>query len=203
MAKFLAKNNKMFKFCVESTKAVTDRFKKIQSLRHILEKLRKENVHYKESLMARFLVADLGGLKINEMEDFLFAKSKSFYSERHGFYWSTSHKGAWLAASINRGPIGVDLEINRKRCPELFDIFSKEEWLVLGHRNWKNFYKGWTAKEAALKVLSLNLENLKEIQILEKQRNRLLLRYFEKILTSQAFQRGKIIFSISRQNNDN
>ena len=70
-----------------------------------------------------------------------------------GFHWSVSHKPDYAAAIISTEPVGIDIERIKPRTSDHFDeVGSDEGWGVLGGRSLENFFKLWTAKEAALKA---------------------------------------------------
>ena len=103
-----------------------------------------------------------------------------------------SHKDDWIAVATSDKPVGIDIETNSERSTEVFRAFTDGEWQILGKRSWKNFYQGWTAKEAFLKAFSLKLENISDIRIIQRTTDTVFLSYEEnkaaaKILTEEEY----------------
>lgn len=162
------------------------------------EKLFKEKkgLTYKESLLGRLLAAKVAGIKPEELDDFLIKSLDSF--KYKGFYWSISHKKTGLAAVISDKPVGIDLEVLEARDEILWTTIKKVEWLVLGEKNWKNFYRIWTAKEAIIKTKLLGLPAVSRLTVVEKQGDNLVLNYRSKKLTARNYYRGNFIWAISQ-----
>jgi len=91
-----------------------------------------------------------------------------------GWHWSISHKHEWVAAVVAREPIGIDIEsIVPRRDELLFDkVADASEWALVGSRNWENFYRIWTAKEAVLKAKGLGIGHLLECRMLDITTNK-------------------------------
>lgn len=69
-----------------------------------------------------------------------------------GFHWSIAHKRDYVVAAIADHSVGVDVECIKPRSREHFDeVAEDKEWAVLGGRSLRDFFRLWTAKEAALK----------------------------------------------------
>ena len=90
-------------------------------------------------------------------------------------HFSISHKKNHVAIIVSEKPIGIDLEILKKRNKSLFTYFTEKEWKNLEGKNWKNFYFLWTAKEALIKKLKLKLDSVKDINLIKKEKNELTL----------------------------
>lgn len=77
------------------------------------------------------------------------------------WHWSISHKRQLAAAAIAQFPFGIDVEEFAPRRDDLLDqVASATEWAIMGGRNWRNFFRLWTAKEATLKANGLGIGNL-------------------------------------------
>ncbi|MDD2717103.1 MAG: 4'-phosphopantetheinyl transferase superfamily protein [Candidatus Wallbacteria bacterium] len=85
-----------------------------------------------------------------------------------GVYWSISHKLEMVAAVCATIPVGIDLEKIMPRSDGLFNYLATEkEWGLFRERNWENFFKLYTAKEALVKMSGEGVKDLKKC-ILQK-----------------------------------
>ncbi len=84
-----------------------------------------------------------------------------------GIHWSVSHKPSWTAGVVSDGPVGIDIEEIRPRRNELLfgKLATREEWDLVGGRTWDNFFRLWTANEAALKANGLGIGHLSECRV--------------------------------------
>jgi len=153
----------------------------------------------KESLLARFLIAQ------KVIEQF---KIKNFYPQfksngavkfdlQKKIYFSLSHKNDFVAIAVSRQEIGIDLEILKNRHKSLWNNFKTKEWEILKQKDWLNFYFLWTAKEALIKKLQLNLNALKQIFLQNKNKNILNLQFEKKIFPVKIFQKENLIYAIA------
>lgn len=85
--------------------------------------------------------------------------------------FNLSHSGNYLAVGIvSKGKIGLDLEINRAR-PSFFNIakqfFSESEqrWIQTQNDPLSTFWQLWVMREAALKLYSKGVWQMKQLQI--------------------------------------
>ena len=84
----------------------------------------------------------------------------------HGIYWSLSHKSRYVAAVVSSRPVGIDIEEILPRKEALYRYIAEEtEWALVGSRDWGNFFRYWTAKEAVLKATGAGLKDLKKTRI--------------------------------------
>jgi len=83
-----------------------------------------------------------------------------------GNYWSLSHKPQYVAAVVSKDKVGIDIEEMKPRTESLFAyVASDEEW-ELKEKSWDTFFRYWTAKEAALKVIGIGISGLKTCRII-------------------------------------
>lgn len=83
-----------------------------------------------------------------------------------GNYWSLSHKPHCVAAVVSRDKVGIDVEEMKPRTEPLFSyVAGDEEWALID-RSWDTFFRYWTAKEAALKVIGIGIGGLKTCRII-------------------------------------
>ena len=80
-------------------------------------------------------------------------------------FWSISHSKNYVAYAISENPVGVDIEEIKERDDGLLEIFLDGEYKIVGWKNWQNFYKLWTGKEAILKREWLSLDDMRLIQL--------------------------------------
>lgn len=82
-----------------------------------------------------------------------------------GIYWSLSHKSRCVAAVVSKNRIGIDVEVLKPRSESLFPYLASEEEWGLEERSWYTFFRYWTAKEAALKVIGIGIGGFKRCRI--------------------------------------
>ena len=82
-----------------------------------------------------------------------------------GNYWSLSHKPHCVAAVVSRDRVGIDVEEMKPRTEPLFSYVAGDEEWALVDRSWDTFFRYWTAKEAALKVIGIGIGGLKACRI--------------------------------------
>jgi 4'-phosphopantetheinyl transferase len=83
-----------------------------------------------------------------------------------GNYWSLSHKPKCVAAVVSNNRVGIDIEEMKPRTESLFaHMASDEEW-KLKEKSWDTFFRYWTAKEAALKVIGIGVSGLRTCRII-------------------------------------
>ena len=150
------------------------------------------------SLVARFLISKKAEEEFG-IKDFLPAhtevkKLKSLQKRKNGeIFFSISHKKNYVAVAISRKEIGIDLEILQERDKSLFNYFTEKEWSNLEGKNWQNFYILWTAKEALIKKLQLKLDNLRDINLIKKEGDKLTLQFARKNFLVESFRKGGLL----------
>lgn len=157
---------------------------------------KSHSVH--DSLLGRLLVAELARIPPERLDRFLAESLDDHHDRESGCFWSTSHKEGWIAAAVDDRPVGIDIETLRPRDPALFAVFSEAEWRLLGRKDWPDFYRGWTAKEAAIKVMSLGLERLSEIRVAAKDGDAMILAHGERRTTVEIFHQKDVIIAVAR-----
>ena len=189
---------------------IKKRVKKIEEIDFNLYGISQESLDYfkknkphsfRESLAGRILVAEIAAVHKTEINDFLKQSLTSFTFK--DFFWSMAHKNNFVSAGISDKPIGVDLEIIKKKDEILFDTLSEEEWEILGDKNWLNFYVGFSAKEAVLKLFSLEFDQLSHVLIRDKRDNNLILQHDNKEAFVNLEMQDDLVFAISWQNIEN
>lgn len=109
-----------------------------------------------------------------------------------------SHKDGWVAAAVHDQPVGIDIETTRPRDEALLANFNEDEWRLLGRKGWPEFYEGWTAKEAALKLWSLKLELISEIRLAAKDGDALILTRGELRATVDIHHQDGLVMAVAR-----
>lgn len=189
----------MFKIKLSKIENVSLRKYKIDPV--ILNELKnKKKDTLAASLAGRILIGELAKLSQKDFENFLSKSLVSFYFD--DFYWSISHKGKYVMTAICDKPIGIDLEINIERDIDLFSLFSNKEWKILGEKNWINFYRGYVAKESAIKLLGLGIEDFGSVVIFDNKGEYIFVEYKKQIVASKISELSDFIFGVSRQNID-
>lgn len=84
----------------------------------------------------------------------------------NGWHWSLSHGSRFVAATLSRSPIGVDVEeIRPRRTHVVPRVTSRDELELLGGFAWPAFVRVWTAKEAVLKRAGVGLAELSRCRL--------------------------------------
>jgi len=108
------------------------------------------------------LSAEKSGVRLGE----LLKDEKGVPCPIAGNYWSLSHKPKYVAAVVSKDKVGIDIEEMKPRTESLFaHVASDEEW-ELKEKSWDTFFRYWTAKEAALKVIGIGISGLKTCRII-------------------------------------
>jgi len=108
------------------------------------------------------LSAEKSGVRLGE----LLKDEKGAPCPVAGNYWSLSHKPKCVAAVVSKDKVGIDIEEMKPRTQSLFAyVASNEEW-ELKEKSWDTFFRYWTAKEAALKVIGIGISGLKTCRII-------------------------------------
>ncbi len=149
---------------------------KVQKCNNFFLKKAKNFFDYKiknmsdESIASRYLVIKLMEASNYHNISFLETLPSGAPKPISNLYWSISHKivskEIYIGVVISSEPIGIDIEYKKPRSCELLNFFSDKEYAILGDKNWLNFYKIWTAKEALIKKLNLELSQIKTIKFL-------------------------------------
>jgi len=84
----------------------------------------------------------------------------------NGYYWSVTHKPAYIGAVFSSSPIGVDIEKKRPMSEAMFaKIADKTEWELGNEEKETLFFRYWTAKEAVLKAAGVGMSGLSQCRI--------------------------------------
>ncbi len=84
-------------------------------------------------------------------------------------YWSISHSENYGAFIISDTQAGIDIAEIRERNSSLFSTHSDQEYILLWGKNWNNFYILWTAKEAIIKSIGGELDDMRDIWLIYSQ----------------------------------
>lgn len=85
-----------------------------------------------------------------------------------GVHWSLSHTRVWVAAALDRAPIGVDVESLRlPRGPRETALSDAERALLADASLELAFTRCWTAKEAVLKLVGVGLLELGRCRLVD------------------------------------
>lgn len=124
--------------------------------------------------------------------------------QSNGNYWSLSHKPKCVAAIVSDKAIGIDVEEIKPRPKSAFDLVaSNEEWELGGDRSWDNFFRYWTAKEAALKAIGIGMSGLKKCRVVSiPDENHVLLDYQDRIFRIEQLYYQNHIVSVLKDNNE-
>jgi phosphopantetheinyl transferase len=82
-------------------------------------------------------------------------------------YWSLSHSDNFVAYIIASYPVGIDIVDVVIRDPSLLESHSEAEYLLLGGKDWYNFYILWSAKETIIKLCGWALDDMCDIHLRE------------------------------------
>jgi len=151
-----------------------------------------------ESLAARFLISQKVKKEFGIENFFPRFKKSGAPKIYQNIFFSLSHKESFVAVAIGKQKIGIDLEILKQRDEILWKRFSENEWEILGEKNWRNFYFLWTAKEALIKKLTLDLDALGEIFLQNEKQNQLVLQFNKTNFLVKISQKENLICAIAK-----
>ena len=119
-----------------------------------------------------------------------------------GNYWSLSHKPKYVAAVVSKDKVGIDIEEMKPRTESLFShVASDEEW-ALKEKTWDTFFRYWTAKEAALKVIGIGISGLKTCRIISvPDENHITLDYKGQFFLVEQLRYNNHIISVLKDDN--
>jgi 4'-phosphopantetheinyl transferase len=119
-----------------------------------------------------------------------------------GNYWSLSHKPKYVAAVVSKDKVGIDIEEMKPRTESLFAyVASDKEW-GLKEKSWDTFFRYWTAKEAALKVIGIGISGLKTCRIISvPDENHIVLDYKGQVFLVEQLRYQNHIVSVLKNNN--
>jgi len=107
-------------------------------------------------VLAKSVIGELLGIKPESVKISVDKSGRPFLKGRPAeFDFNLSHGGDWVVLMIGRGPVGVDVE---KISPietgvvSGFSVLSDEECEYLAEKDWREFYRVWTLKEAFFKT---------------------------------------------------
>ena len=119
-----------------------------------------------------------------------------------GNYWSLAHKPKYVAAVVSKDKVGIDIEEMKPRTESLFAyVASDEEW-ELKEKSWDTFFRYWTAKEAALKVIGIGISGLKTCRIISvPDENHIVLDYKGQFFLVEQLRYKNHIVSVLKDDN--
>ena len=119
-----------------------------------------------------------------------------------GNYWSLSHKPKYVAAVVSKDKVGIDIEEMKPRTESLFShVASDEEW-ALKEKSWDTFFRYWTAKEVALKVIGFGISGLKTCRIISvPDENHITLDYKGQFFLVEQLRYNNHIISVLKDDN--
>lgn len=83
-----------------------------------------------------------------------------------GWYWSLTHKPAWVGAVLARVRVGIDVEKVKPVSEVLIaKIAADDEWRLGDDPPAQRFFRIWTAKEAVLKAAGIGFRGLAECRM--------------------------------------
>lgn len=83
-----------------------------------------------------------------------------------GVFWGVSHVSSMVAGIVAKSPVAIDVERIRPRSmDQIRAALSDEEHGLLGGPLLESFFRAWTAKEAALKLVGVGISRLSEATI--------------------------------------
>jgi len=144
------------------------------------------------------LSAEKSGVRLGELRK----DEKGVPYPVSGNYWSLSHKPKYVAAVVSKDKVGIDVEEMKPRAESLFaHMASDEEW-ELKEKSWDTFFRYWTAKEAALKVIGIGISGLKTCRIISvPDENHIALDYKGQVFLVEQLRYKNHIVSVLKDDN--
>jgi 4'-phosphopantetheinyl transferase len=144
------------------------------------------------------LSAEKSGVRLGE----LFKDEKGVPCPVLGNYWSLSHKPKYVAAVVSKDKVGIDIEEMKPRTESLFAYAARDEEWGLKEKSWDTFFRYWTAKEAALKVIGIGISGLKTCRIISvPDENHIVLDYKGQVFLVEQLRYQNHIVSVLKNNN--
>jgi 4'-phosphopantetheinyl transferase len=145
------------------------------------------------------LSAEKSGVRLGE----LLKDEKGVPCPVSGNYWSLSHKPKYVAAVVSKDKVGIDIEEMKPRAESLFAyVASGEEW-GLKEKSWDIFFRYWTAKESALKVIGIGISGLKICRIISvPDENHIILDYKGYSFLIEQLRFNNHIVSVLKDDNE-
>jgi len=107
-------------------------------------------------VLAKSVIGGLLGIKPGLVRISVDKSGRPFLKGRPAeFDFNLSHGGDWVVLMIGRGSVGVDVEKISPIEMEVvlgFSVLSDEEREYLAEKDWREFYRIWTLKEAFFKT---------------------------------------------------
>ena len=122
----------------------------------------------------------------------------------NGIHWSLSHKSKCVAAVLSNDKVGIDIEELQPKVERFFSkTASDEEWALIGDKDWNNFYRYWTAKEAVLKTNGFGIGGLLACRVVAvPDETHIDLTYKESRYTVEQFYYNNHIISTVKGDNE-
>lgn len=129
-----------------------------------INNLKNKNT-FEQSIVARYFISKIIQDKywIKKYLPLTDTNWKAIYNK--SIYRCISHKEKYVFIWVNKFTLWLDLEIIKNRDESIFTIFDKKEWDLIWEINIYNFYRIWTAKESLIKLLSLILDDMQKIKL--------------------------------------
>jgi len=119
-----------------------------------------------------------------------------------GNYWSLSHKPKYVAAVVSKDKVGIDIEEMKPRTESLFAYVAGDKEWKLKEKSWDTFFRYWTAKEAALKVIGIGISGLKTCRIISvPDENHIVLDYKGQFFLVEQLRYKNHIVSVLKDDN--
>ncbi len=122
----------------------------------------------------------------------------------NGVYWSLSHKSKCVAAVLSKNRVGIDIEEIQPKVERFFSkTASDEEWACIGDKNWYNFYRYWTAKEAVLKADGFGIGGLLACHVISVPNDKHIdLKYKNTLYQIEQYYHNNHIVSVVKGDNE-
>jgi 4'-phosphopantetheinyl transferase len=120
-----------------------------------------------------------------------------------GTHWSVSHKPECVAAIVSKDRVGIDVEELRPRTESLFSRVACEEEWELQDKSWYTFFRYWTAKEAALKVIGIGIAGLKGCHVISvPDQNNIVLDYGGRFFVVEQLRYRNHVVAVVKGNSE-
>lgn len=105
--------------------------------------------------LARHLIAHLSMRQPKDIVILTDGIATKPYESRRLVEFSISHSGNYVAVTVSRKPVGIDVQVHDQTQIDMFDRFFTVKEKDYARQSFQNFYRLWTSVESLAKITGL------------------------------------------------